>query len=343
MIIENPDIPESQFPRDILMALLCDRSSGRNIIWATDDYASYGEGFYFHQPIEYPFITGDYEGIIKPRSVKAKEVQEARVKDKAEVFTPSWVCNKQNNLIDEQWFGRKDVFNHENDDHTWTTNPDKIIFPDTPGKTWRDYVKDIRMEITCGEAPYITSRYDTVTGKFIEPLDRIGILDRKFRVVLENYGEGTEYKKWFKWMRIALESTYGYEYQGDNLLLARENVLSSYIRFYMLRFGKEEFPNVKMLREAIDVITWNFWQMDGLKGVIPSTCKEIELPTMADMFSGERASKSMPCPGCASDNLLDMAKHNGIKCKIKDWDLEGDGKHKKEIYFHELLKNNTTI
>ncbi len=138
-------------------------------------------------------------------------------------------------------------------------------------------------------------------------------------------------------MRIALESTYGYEYQGDNLLLTRENVLSSYIRFYMLRFGKEEFPNVKMLREAIDVITWNFWQMDGLKGVIPSTCKDIELPTMADMFSGERASKSLPCPGCASDSLLDMAKHNGIKCKIKDWDLEGDGKHKKEIYFHELL------
>ena len=337
MIIENPDIPESQFPREILMALLCDHSSGRNIIWATEDYASYGDGFYFYQPIEYPLITGDFEGIIKPRAVKAKEIQEARVKDKAEVFTPSWVCNKQNNLIDEAWFGRKDVFNQETE-NGWITNPDKIEFSDEPGKTWRDYVKDIRMEMTCGEAPYITSRYDTVTGKFIEPLDRIGILDRKFRVVLENYGEGTEYKKWFKWMRIALEATYGYEWQGDNLLLARENVLSTYIRFYMLRFGKEEFPPIKMLREAIDVITWNFWQMDGLKGVIPCTCKDIELPTTQDLFSMETHIDTAPCPGCASTDLKDMKKHTGIQCKIKDWDLAGDGKNKQEIFFHELIK-----
>lgn len=338
MILENPDIPESQFPRDILISLLYDHSSKRNIIWATNDYAENGLGFYFHQPIEYPLITGEYEGIIKPRSLKAKAIQEARVKGNGEVFTPSWVCNKQNNLIDEQWFGRKDVFNHENDDHTWTTNYDKIEFSDEPGKTWRDYVKEVRMEITCGEAPYITSRYDTVTGTFIEPLDRIGILDRKFRVVLENYGPGTEYKKWFKWMRIALQSTYGYEYQGDNLLLARENVLSSYIRFYMLRFEKEEFPNVKMLREAIDVITWNFWQMDGLKGVIPCTCKdEIIKEDMESLFNDE-IIKTRPCPGCASNDLKDMSQHTGIKCLIKDWDLENDGKNKQELYFHELIK-----
>lgn len=28
-------------------------------------------------------------------------------RDKAEVFTPSWVCNAQNNLVDNQWFGKK--------------------------------------------------------------------------------------------------------------------------------------------------------------------------------------------------------------------------------------------
>ena len=113
MIIDNPDIPESKFPYEILMRLLCDQSSKRNIIWATDDYAYLGEGFYFNQTIEIPLITGDFEGIIKPRSEKAKDVQNARSKDKAEVFTPSWICNKQNNLIDEQWFGRPNVFNTE--------------------------------------------------------------------------------------------------------------------------------------------------------------------------------------------------------------------------------------
>ena len=29
------------------------------------------------------------------------------------MFTPSWVCNAQNNLIDDAWFGRKGVFNEE--------------------------------------------------------------------------------------------------------------------------------------------------------------------------------------------------------------------------------------
>lgn len=339
MIIDNPDIPESKFPEEILMRLLCDQSSKRNIIWATDDYAHLGEGFYFNQTIEIPLITGSFEGIIKPRSEKAKDIQNARSKDKAEVFTPSWVCNKQNNLIDEQWFGRPNVFNTETE-NGWITNYNKIEFSDEPGKTWRDYVKDVRMEITCGEAPYITSRYDTVTGKFIEPLDRIGILDRKFRVVLENYGPGTEYKKWFKWMRIALESTYGYEWQGDNLLLARENVLSSYIRFYTLRFGKQEFPPIKMLQEAIEVITWNFWQMDGLKGVIPCTCvdKEIYDPQTSLFDFGDSTPKLEPCPGCKSGELKDMKLHTGIQCQIKDWDLENDGKKKKVIYFHELLK-----
>lgn len=338
MIIDNPDIPECKLPKEILMKLLYDHSSKKNIIWATDDYAHLGQAFLFHKPIEAHLITGDYEGIIMPRSAKAKDVQNARSKDKAEVFTPSWVCNKQNNLIDEQWFGRPNVFNIETE-NGWITNHEKIQFPDTPGKTWRDYVKDIRMEITCGEAPYITSRYDTVTGNFIDPMERIGILDRKFRVILENYGPGTEDKKWFKWMRIALESTYGYEWQGDNLLLARENVLSSYIRFYTLRFGIQDFPSEHILKDIIDVITWNFWQMDGLKGVIPCTCTDIELPTQTSLFDlGDSQPETMPCPGCKSDNINDMRKHTGIPCRIKDWDLPNDGKRKKEIFFHELLK-----
>lgn len=186
LLSDLPDIMESGYKTEILSALLCDRSSNKNIIWATDDYADRGAGYRFSDTIEVPLITGENEGLIKPRNEKAKSVQQSRSRQKAEVFTPSWVCNRQNNLIDEAWFGRKDVFNHENDDHTWTAITNPILFPDTAGKTWHDYVKDVRMEITCGEAPYLTSRYDTVTGVLIEPFQRIGILDRKFRVVYEN-------------------------------------------------------------------------------------------------------------------------------------------------------------
>lgn len=337
-VSENPDIPESQFPVPILEQLLKDRTTGGNIIWATNDYAELGDGYAFSDTIEVAKIIGEHEGVIKPRSEKAKAVQLARSRDKAEVFTPSWVCNKQNNLVDNEWFGRSDVFNHENDDHTWTTNQNKIEFPDTEGKTWRDYVKEVRMEITCGEAPYLTSRYDTVTGEVIEPLDRIGLLDRKFRVVLENYGPDTDPIKWFKWMKIALQSIYGYEWQGDSLLLARENILSSYVRFYMMRFGKREFPSEAKMKEVIDIITWNIWQMDGLKGVVPCSCIDKVTEERLDMFGGVVPQKKLPCPACKSGERRDMHLHTGIKCRIKDWDLVHDGNNKKGLYYYELIK-----
>ena len=155
--------------------------------------------------------------IIRPRSVKSKEEQTERTKDMAEVFTPSWVYNAQNNLVDEAWFGRKDVFNIEDlQNHTWQAVSDPISFPE--GKTWKDYVRATRMEITCGEAPYLVSRYDTTTGKFIPLEQRIGLLDRKLRVVSENTTTSGE---WLEMAQVAYENIYGYEWQGDNLLLAR--------------------------------------------------------------------------------------------------------------------------
>ena len=72
------------------------------------------------------------------------------------------------------------------------------------------------MEVSCGEAPYLVSRYDTITGKPILLKRRIGLLDRKLRVVSENT-ENVE--DWYKWALFAFKSVYGFEWQGDNLLL----------------------------------------------------------------------------------------------------------------------------
>ena len=44
---------------------------------------------------------------------------------------------------------------------------DKVIFKDL--KDWKDYVKDIRLEITCGEAPYLIGNADVATDK-VKPL-----------------------------------------------------------------------------------------------------------------------------------------------------------------------------
>ena len=60
------------------------------------------------------------------------------------------------------------------------------------------YVDERRMEITCGEAPYLVSRYNATTGKIIPLKQRIGLLERKIRVVKENSNNETDWLKWSK-------------------------------------------------------------------------------------------------------------------------------------------------
>lgn len=233
----NSDVKENNLMRidaKILPILLQDKTSGKNIIWATDGYKSLGEGYQFDDEICVAKITGENGEIIKPRVDKSKEEQEERIRDKAEVFTPVWVCNEQNNLIDAAWFERNAPFNYEKYE-TWETNYKKIHFPTKNGKTWQDYVCANRLEVSCGEAPYITSRYDTVTGSLIPVKKRIGILDRKLRVISENTDTPRE---WLRWTEKALQSIYAFDWQGDNVLLARENVLQTVVEAYDEQFGK---------------------------------------------------------------------------------------------------------
>lgn len=225
----------------LLDILLFDRATRRNIIWATDDYAERGIEYSASSEIRPELITGFNSMLIRPRIAKSIEAQESRTRGRAEVFTPCWVCNVQNNLVDEQWFGRSSVFNIEGDKE-WETTGDRIQFPDGYQKTWKKYIDAKRLEITCGEAPYLVSRYDTVSGAMIPIKSRIGLLDRKLRVVNENTDNADD---WFKWALRAFQSVYGYEFQGDNLLLARENLLATFIEYYQDRFG--EAPTVKQL------------------------------------------------------------------------------------------------
>ena len=307
---------------ELLTILLRDRSSGKNIIWATDNYSYRGCGYQSYDYITVESITGYRGRIIKPRTEKSKKEQTDRIRDKAEVFTPSWICNKQNNLVDNAWFGTDFVFNTEID-KTWAATTEPIVFPTATGKTWQDYINDVRLEITCGEAPYLVSRYDTVTGYMIEISQRIGLLDRKLRVVSEN--TNTE-EEWLKWAIKAYQNIYGYDWQGDNVLLARENLLFTFIDYYKVKFDKD--PEIAILKKIADILSWNIWQMDGLKFVIPDTCKEIEEGQLT-LFDDE--AEKQPCPGCAKN---DPYAHTGVYCIIKDW------KANKKVTFVSLLKKD---
>lgn len=293
--------------RQLLQILLKDRTTDKNIIWATDMYHRYGEKYAKRNRITVDLITSYRGQLIRPRVEKSKAEQQKRVRQKAEVFTPAWVCNIQNNLIDEAWFGCASPFNRETE-QSWQTVADKIPFFAAEGKSWQDYVEDIRIEMTCGEAPYLTSRYDTVTGEYIPVQERIGLLDRKLRVITENTETREE---WFNWAIKACQSVYGFEYQGDNVLIARENLLFTVIEHYKNRFGIDLL--IEQLRELARIISWNIWQMDGLKYVVPESCGT-ETKSEETLF--ETITVCEECPGCKKGSLLN---HNGIYCRIMNW------------------------
>ncbi|WP_405382850.1 Eco57I restriction-modification methylase domain-containing protein [Phascolarctobacterium sp.] len=319
---------------DLLVVLLCDKTTGKQLMWCTDDYSSLGEGFAATDMITPERVTGAYASTIMPRIQKAADIQRNRVREKGEVFTPAWICNLQNNAVDDGWFGNEGAFS-TNGDKEWAVTEGKVKFPEVgrmASRGWRSYIWLRRLEITCGEAPYLTSRYDMATGEFIPVKQRIGLLDRKLRAINENVRTK---KSWLEWARRAVQSTYGYDWQGDNVLLARENILVDVLEYYTDKFGECDLSLAQVLHFA-DIIAWNIWQMDGLKMVVPNSCHIEQVPVKRDMpdvfdaksfkLSAKAVQKQeamhdvdvveCPCVGCSKN---DIREHNGIPCLIKDW------------------------
>lgn len=217
---------EDDLIKPLLSLLLKDKTTGENIIWATDAHPVFMS--------EKDILL--HSEAIRPRVEKSLDEQAARTKKKAEVFTPTWVCNRMNDNIDKA----------------------------AKRKTWKEYVDSRILEITCGEAPFLVQRYDTVTGKTIPLKDRAGLLDRKLKVVNK---KTDTYDEWVEWVIRAFESSYGYEYQGDNLLIARINLLLTFADYYKDCWGEK--PDKRLLRRIANRIVWNVWQMDGLKNTVP--------------------------------------------------------------------------
>lgn len=287
-----------------LKALLKDKTTKKNIIFATSVYSSKGTPIKETEQITEEILKGFTQYEIQPRVLKNKEQQQERTRAKAEVFTPSWICNKMNNHCDEEWFGRKNVFNTEQE-QVWLVNTEKVKFDTEDG--WKKYVDSKRLEITCGEAPYIVSRYDAATGELLEIRQRIGILDRKLRVVNENTYSETE---WFRWVLRAYQSVYGYEFQGDSLLIARINLLITFVDYMQDRWGR--VPTEVELRKIVNVIVWNLWQMDGISGTIPfgKPKEEYHQFSLFDFVVADESRKQ------------DIEEPEEVYCRIYDWRSE---------------------
>ena len=281
---------------NVLDQLLKDKTTKKNIIFATNNYVDIDPRIDEKTQITRMILFKMGFDKIKTRVNKTEEDQLKRTRKKAEVFTPSWICNKMNNHCDEEWFGRKNVFNTEID-QSWVVNESPVVFE--KDGDWKRYVDSRRLEITCGEAPYIVSRYDASTGEMIDIKNRIGILDRKLRIINENANDKDE---WLKWVVRAFQSVYGFEYQGDNLLIARVNLLMTFVEYYENRWNEQ--PEDKDLKKLANIITWNIWQMDGITGMVPFGKPNDEYEQM-DFFDFTQGYSAL--------------EDKGLECVIRDW------------------------
>lgn len=304
---------------DLLIAHY-DKNKERKIIWANESKGTNGK---FNQPVSFEQI--------KSRVEKDNVEQTNRSKDNAEVYTPFWICNLQNDLVDQDWF-KKDTF--------ITGLPIKFKTP-LKAKKWLEYVKLNRMEITCGEAPYLVSRYDvTKETKLIHPNYRTGLLDRKIRVI-NSFAKNNELNEdeWHQVIKKCYQSIYGFEYQGDSLFLARCNLLLTYIDYYQEYFQKDfditKQKNIDKLKEIAYIICWNIWQMDGITNSIPDkqSKKTRKLTNQEDDCNKEGFMQMKFNFDKANNSLIEKSEHKNNHCYILDWEANTP------ICFNELLNN----
>lgn len=284
------DISEESLAKesaDLLKILLKDRTTKKSIVWATHSYELLGKGFAPSDRITPSRVTGNFANLIQPRSEKSKYEQKDRTKIRAEVFTPTWLVAKQNGYVESE----------------------------LGSLSLEEYV-DLRwLEITCGEAPYMVTRYDTVTGEEIPLSERVGFVDRKLqRISREVSDEATFYDL----VKKAYQASYGYEYQGDSLLLARENLLATFEDYYLAKIGNQ--PTLEQKKEIATIISYNVFQMDGLEKNSPYSASQGQSQQLS-LFTDE----------------LEIQEAEESKTQIKDW------KKNKMIGFERLSSEESEM
>lgn len=219
-------------------------------------------------------ITGKMECLIIPRALKSQEIQKERTRSKAEVFTPTWIVKKQNDVVEQDYL---------NDD-------------------LKTYISRTWLEIACGEAPYMATRYDMETGKILPISEREGFVDRKLKRISSEVNDKSE---WHSLAILAYQASYGFEWNGDSLLLARENLLYTYRDYYLEKWQEEpSFDNLKYIAE---IISYNIFQMDGIKCIIPLSDTETVATKQQLNLLGDKTPSQV------------IVRTNGKCVKIMNW------------------------
>ena len=151
---------------------------------------------------------------VMPRYLKAAKVQKSRTDDSAEVFTPYSIIKRMNDSVHKDFQGTREEF-----------------------------IKRRELEITCGEAPFLTTRYDAASGEEIPIENRTGLLDRKLHCI-PGIEDDVDEEGYAEAATEALKAVYGYEMQ---------------------------YAEYEQVVKWATIISYNLICMDGLTMCLPKT------------------------------------------------------------------------
>jgi len=204
-------------------------------------------------------ITPELASTFVPRWEKSKAAQRARTKSKAEVFTPTALIAHILELTVREC--GEDIY--------------------SPNRTF--------CEPCCGEGAFLLTRRDQDTGAPIDVPNRVGVLDRK----LLNIDTADE----AAWKTIALKclaSVYGYEYQGDSLVLARVNTYLTMTEHAAYRGYTWSETELDIIAETI---ARHIWQVDGTTNRPPWRTTDEDVWTV--VWQGDKTVVYDPSPDVA--------------------------------------------
>ena len=72
-------------------------------------------------------------------------------------------------------------------------------------------------------------------------------------------------------------------------------------------------------KEIAEIIAWNIFQMDGIKYVIPMSCKNKKIIIKGEQTLFEKEDDRIAEKQCVGCEKKTSTKHNGTYVKIMDW------------------------
>lgn len=224
-----------EIDESVLETLLTDKSTRRPLVWPSGP--------------NHPAAWMSREDFLRPQ-LAAEDPQA----EQAEFL--EW--NRKLNTLDAAWFGHEPAFNEESA-QGWQTLSEPVAFDDP--FHWKKYVTRPVFLFQAGHGQALVFRPFAQGAEPMQYGKRMGILDRRLRIISENTREESE---WLRWAESALQSLYGTDVSPLAIFQARLSALVAVREAYAQRFGGQ-LP-VREEKYMVTTLCWNLFQMDPRTG-----------------------------------------------------------------------------